>query len=123
MGQAVLNRERLRVYVAGPLSAPPAAYLTNLRRMTQEAIFLWEHGMAPYCPGSDIMYGLSGSEWGHEEYKAFNIPWLLACDAVYAYESSPGVEDEVRVAQQHGIPVFRNWGELLQFKREHSHAR
>jgi len=109
---------KLRVYVAGPLSGSIPCYLGNVYTMLHECHKVEQAGMAPYCPAHDILYGLTGGFWSYQRYIDFNIPWLLVSDVMYCYgDHSPGVNQEIRIAAEHNIPVVKDWGALCEFKR------
>lgn len=92
------------VYVAGPLSAGETS--TNIRKAMNAAATLLDHGLRPFLPHLtyyfDIVHPRPYNEWIN-----YDLDWVLKCDAVLRLDGkSPGADEEVGHAEEHGIPVY-----------------
>jgi len=105
----------MRIYVAGPLTAPPLGYIRNLATMCAVAIRLWRMGHVPFVPGLDFLlcFASAFSEpLSLAEVREWNMQWLTTCQGVYVIAHSPGVDAEVERAQQLGIPVWHSFEDV-----------
>lgn len=101
----------LRVYIAGPYSAPDVIdVLGNMRRGICIAYQVLQSGFAPFVPWFDFMFSLMGPV-SREEYQAYSMAWLRAADAVLlvnGWKDSSGTLAEIEVANRLEIPVFED---------------
>jgi len=103
---------RLKVYVAGPLTAETEAKkLDNTYAALMAGLKVWERGHDPYIPHLTTYVELVTREsrigpqtWEH--WLQWDLPWLRACDAVLFLGHSPGADRELVEARKLGIPVF-----------------
>lgn len=105
------------VYVAGPLSGPPAEYLANVARMSAYARSFMDRGMCSINPAGDLLEGLAGqTPLSDEQYKRRSLDLLRLLEgrraAVFIVDTahrdgsvSSGVAAEVEEARRLGIPV------------------
>lgn len=101
----------MRIYVAGPYSAPTAEErLANTIRAMEAGRELVLLGHAPYIPHLshyfDEWLQSIGEEIAYDEYIEWGMAILEGCQAVLAIGSSPGTDREVALAREIGIPVF-----------------
>lgn len=107
------------VYCAGPYSTPYPPH--NIHRAIQVGNQVWDTGlMAPFVPHLtgfwDIVTPRPEGDW-----LALDRIVLLRCDAVYRYDidrPSSGARGEVIDAGEAGIPVWFDFGALLQWAKE-----
>lgn len=107
------------VYIAAPLSGPPAEYLANVARMSRYARALIDEGRCPINPAADLLEGLmSEKPLTDAQYKerSLDLLGLLAgrhdsAMVVLAQghrdgSESVGVTSEILLADKLGIPVW-----------------
>ena len=102
-----------KIYVAGPFSRGDTA--ENIRRAVETADALAEKGFVPFIPHLNHFWNLISPkaenfwiEWDNE--------FLVLCDAVYRIAGvSPGSDNEEKLAEKNGIPVFHSLEELYRF--------
>lgn len=131
----MFERRRLRVYVAGPISKGDVfENVTNGIRWGRKML---EDGLAPYVPHLDAYLTLNAAApppvEGEESplwrsLLEWDLEWVAASEAVFRiHGESKGADLECRMAEELGIPVFREdeyeegfgWGyaSLLRFAR------
>jgi len=116
-----MNR-RPRVYVAGPYSADNVlGVLRNIGHGEDWCSFLFCEGFAPFCPWHDKSYAMNESNGRPtiQDFKDLSFSWLEVSEAVFlidGWEKSEGVKAEIAFAKEHGIPVFSDYDELLEWK-------
>lgn len=119
------------IYVAGPLTPtgmysknPVIDYLTNVRIMLRVALDLFFAGFDPFVPALDFMFWfvLKDSEYITEPMiKRYSKTWLSKCDAVFlcpGWNRSKGTQQELKLAEKLGIPVFASLEDLLRERRD-----
>jgi len=114
-----IERRRLRVYVAGPISKGDVVEnVWNGIRMGRE---LLNRGFAPYIPHLDAYLTLNAAaNYAEGEVSdqwrmllEWDLEWVLASEAVLRLPGiSKGADLECHRAEAHGIPVFRDIDEL-----------
>lgn len=98
-----MSERRFKVYIAGPYSKPEQCTNTHKAMVVWDSLF--SMGFIPFCP-----------HWTHfqhtfrprpyEDWMAFDLEWLRACDVVYRLPGeSAGADREVAEAVRLGIPV------------------
>jgi len=118
------ERRRLRVYVAGPISKGDV--LENVWHGIRVGKRLLRAGLAPYVPHLDaymtlnaaanFVEGATSDQW--RELLEWDIEWVLASEAVLRLPGpSHGADLECKVAIEHGIPVFYEEDELMQYAK------
>ena len=122
------NRPVYYVYLAGPLSDMPPAYLANVAAMTAMSRKLIELEFCPINPAADALEGLmSLAPLTLEQYQRRSMdllrllaasPWTRAAVFVVATlhrngSVSGGVAAEIVEAEKLGIPVVHGLVELL----------
>lgn len=110
--------DALRVFISGPYSAPtPEGVLKNTRKAMAMALTLLRQGMVPYCPHLSHFLEETAREQGrsvpYETWMAQDEEWLRVCDVLFLLGPSPGADKEVSLANELGIEVFTDLGELL----------
>ena len=106
------------IMVAGPYrsgSSDPAAWAGNLRRLNDAACEVMRRGHIPIV-GVNLALPVIESA-GEDTYREIMIPLSLGlterCDAVLRIDGvSQGADDEVRMFQARGLPVFRSVEEI-----------
>lgn len=107
----------MRVYVAGPYTRGDQAI--NVRRAIEAGNRLAEAGHHPFIPHLTMFWHLL---YPHE-YRFWmdqDRAWLKACEAVVRLPGeSAGADEETRIAELIGLPVFGSVEDLL---REYPHG-
>lgn len=100
-----------RVYVAGPYSGPDViTVLGNIKRGIETSTQILNKGFAVFCPWLDWQFGIQ-TNLTKEQYQRNSIAWLEVSDAVVLVEgwkNSEGTMKEIELAEQLGIPVFKD---------------
>ena len=101
----------MKVYIAGPYSAPTEeARLANTMRAIEAHIELVQKGHQPFCPhlcffteehARDL-----GIEFTYEEWFKCSVVYLRHCDALLHLAHSPGADRELGMAMAIGLPVY-----------------
>lgn len=106
---------RPRVYVAGPMSA--GDFDENIARGIAVGSVLALDGYAPLVPHFDA-YLPNREDLSWRDFLEIDLPWVRVADAILRLDGpSEGADLECRVAQAHGIPVFRSLEELNAWRR------
>lgn len=123
---------RLKVYIAGPISKGDLA--SNIQRASDAFESLALAGLAPFCPhwscfsgavqvseGGSV-YAIAGAQPNkleHSDWLAVDLAWVRCADAVLRLPGeSVGADREVSEAEAHGIPVFNSIGGLVRWATE-----
>ncbi|MBL0732235.1 MAG: hypothetical protein JJW03_05210 [Desulfosarcina sp.] len=112
-----------RVYVAGRYSADNTIEtLQNIGKGEQTCARLFNAGFAPFCPWHDKSYaiGLPYSILPVELFRATSMAWLEVSDAVLVISGKGeggGVDDEIKRAEELGIPVLYDFDSLMEWRR------
>lgn len=99
------------VYVAGPYGMPNP--VRNTRAAVDAAESLWEFGIASIVPHMTLLWDFV---YPHEEQEWYDMDLEVVrrCDALLRLPGhSVGADLEVRCAEDHGIPVFRDIAECV----------
>jgi hypothetical protein len=98
----VIERRRMRVYVAGPISSDVQQGVFRAYTVGRQ-MFL--DGLAPFIPHSDALFWLGEGHWNG--YLEYDLEYILVSDAVYRLAgASKGADLEVSRAKALGIPIF-----------------
>lgn len=109
--------QRLRVYVAGPISKGDLR--ENIKQARQAGDRLLKAGFAPYVPHLTCYWAgdtpeVLPSGTTHEDWMGLDLPWVAVADAVLRLPGeSPGADQEVAFAKELGIPVYMDVEELI----------
>lgn len=108
---------RLRVYVAGPYTAPtPELVESNVQRAIDFGIMVIRKGHIPYIPHLSHWVELRAQQaWesiSYEKWLEIDREWIRLCDALLIIETSPGVQSERAYAEQLGMPIFYSVDDL-----------
>jgi len=99
-----------RCYVAGPFrDKNPQQMAAHVLTAQAAAVALAQIGVAPYCPHSNLghAYGLIDEAVA----MSINESFLRDCDALLllpGWGNSEGARQELALAKQRGLPVFRS---------------
>lgn len=104
MSRGPLQRRRLRVYVAGPISSGDR--LENIYRGLQAGKQMVRDGLAPHVPHFDAyMFPDDTISWN--AFLEWDLEWVVQAEALYRLQGpSRGADLEVEKAVIHGIPIF-----------------
>jgi len=117
-----LNCMGKRVFIAGALSSKEVTnrtpsrvvvdYLANVHKMVMVASEVRKLGHYPFIPALDLLCGIVGGNWNEEDYRGMSTGFLEVCDCVLVISMSIGVEREIKVARQLGIPIYHGIEEI-----------
>ena len=112
----------IKIYVAGPLSAPALGYLENMRRVMTVSAHLFLMGMSPFCTALDYHYALMRPELEEpiktEHFYKASIEWVGVSDAILVlpnWRKSKGTLGEIEEAVKTNVPVFHTPRGLLNY--------
>jgi len=94
----------MRVYVAGPYTADPAACTARAIAAGDE---LLEAGHEPFVPHLAHYWHHLHAEHDYEAWMRLDLAWVAVAEALVRLPGeSSGADREVALAEQLGIPVF-----------------
>jgi hypothetical protein len=107
----------MRIYVAGPYSAPSQAVVRdNVERALAVGLRLMRRGHVPFVPHLsywlDELAATQGNAIPYESWLAYDCEWLRLCDALYLLAPSPGADREVMLAEGLWLPIYRSLEEV-----------
>lgn len=108
------------VYLAGPYTGSwPLGIAENVKKAIDMAEAVSSMGFYPFVPH---LFHYWDQQFPHQYnfWMAQDAIWVVKCDAVLMYEESPGALEDVKLADQFGIPVFRHLAQLAAAKLEQS---
>jgi hypothetical protein len=90
----------------------------NIRIAGEAALFVWQQGAAALCPhkNSSFFGGAEGTD--DQLWMEGYIEMLKRCDAVWAiagWQESEGARNEVKTAQEIGLPVLFTQSDVRRF--------
>ena len=98
-----------RIYVAGSYSSDSVIQVfKNIKRGTEVCANLLKKGYIPFCPWLDYQF-FWYEDISLEEIQSYSIGWLVVSDCIYVLknsENSKGTQNEIKVANEKGIPVL-----------------
>lgn len=109
-----------KIYIAGKLNDNSIYYVKNLHAMCKCAIEIQSLGYAVFIPGLNFLMGFLDGDYEYDDYFNNDVPFLECCDAVFlvkGWESSKGVNREIEIAKEKGIPVFHCKDAMINFFR------
>lgn len=117
--QAETVVEKLKIYIAGPYTAETELLrVRNVNAAIDAAFKLFSKGHYPYIPHLTHFIDLRAQEIGHsltwEDYIAWDLPWVEACDAILYLRPSRGADLELERARYLGKQVFYSVDEVLE---------
>jgi hypothetical protein len=106
-----------RIYVAGPYSHPdPLIRERNTHVAMRAGLDVLQRGHVPFIPHLNHYFDIWAKDQGvvvsYEAYMAWDSAYLAVCDGVLILGHSPGVDQEVALAEQLGLPVFRSLADV-----------
>ncbi len=114
----------LRIYVAGPYSAPSMSEVEkNVRRAIVCGVEILKKGHYPYIPHLTHFVELLSQEKGlglrWEDYIDWDLTWLELCDAFLYLGSSKGADIELNYARNLGKRIFLDLNEIPTISARH----
>lgn len=106
--------KNIRVYIAGPYTKPDP--LSNTSVALHAANWLLQKGYVPFVPHLTLIWDFFSPKtcW---EWLDYDNHWLPLCHVVLRLPGeSSGADEEVKLAEKLGIPVFHTVHEL---ERQH----
>ena len=98
-----------RVYVAGGYSSDNVIQVfKNMEKGIKVSARLLKKGYIPFCPWLDYHF-IFHEDITLEEIQDYSLGWLEVSDCIYVLkdsENSKGTQNEIRVANEKGIPVL-----------------
>lgn len=103
----------MRIYVAGPYSAPTMEEReVNALRAVRAGLILIQRGHNPYIPHLLHYLELEGQQLGlhlaWDDMMKLDKEWLRQCDALLYLGSSRGADMELAWATEWGLKIYRN---------------
>jgi hypothetical protein len=102
------------VYIAGPYrGASEWEVVQNIRRAEALALEVWQSGAACICPHKNT--ALLGGAADDSVWLEGDLEMMRRCDAVLCtddWRRSAGAREEVRIANEMGLPVFQALADL-----------
>ena len=103
-------KKRLKIFVAGPISAKKETDLfENIRKGQYVSRKVLDSGNSPFCPFIDFLLLLQdGPPVDMEMLYEYSLDWLRVSDAMLVlpgYETSTGTMGEVAEGNRIGIPM------------------
>lgn len=106
----MVERRRLRVYVAGPISSNVFEGVYRGVRTGRQMLL---DGLAPFVPHFDAYFHLPEGNWN--AYLEYDLEYIATTEAVYRLAGqSKGADLECRMAAELGIPVFEQIAEHVE---------
>lgn len=106
------------VYLAGPYSSPDP--LQNAHSGSRVFFAFRDAGLVPYLPHSDLVMHLVEPR-DYEFWLSYCLDLIGRFDCLFRMPGhSPGADREVALAESLGIPVFREYREVIRFAQERS---
>lgn len=108
---------KLRIYVAGPYSAPSEHERElNTQRAIEAGLALFKLGHTPFIPHLTHYVDLHALRTGvvmtWDDYIRLDLEWLDVCDALLYLGPSKGADLELQHALKRGKRVFRSLVEI-----------
>lgn len=106
-----VSLNKLCVYVSCPMALGDRR--TNMLKGIDMAQTLLEKGYCPFVPSLHFTWGDEYPDNSYDTWLAMDLVWVGRCDAlIYLPGLSRGVENEIKFAEENGIPVFSNVEDL-----------
>jgi hypothetical protein len=117
INETKLNRRPLKIYIAGPYSAPTLEEkIANTNKAIMAGIQVFLKGHYPYIPHLTHYVDLFAHERGiplkWEDYMDWDFTWLELCDALLFLGDSRGARLELEYAKELGKYVFYRIDEI-----------
>lgn len=107
-------------YCAGPYTNPDP--IANSHSAARVFFALRDHGIVPYVPHTDLMLHLV-QPMPYRFWLDYCLDLVPRFDCVFRMPGfSKGADEEVALAESLGIPVFREYREVIRFAQERSPA-
>lgn len=106
---------KLRVYLAGPISA--GNQFENVANGIKVGQEIWNMGAIPFIPHLSALASIAiPGGMSYENWMEYDFAWLETCDGLFRMPGvSPGADLEVAHAGSLGIPVFELLDDLEGF--------
>ena len=114
--EELIETERQRVkpkyiFVSGPYTNPDP--VQNVRRAILAGDRLREAGYIPFVPHLDLLWNMLVPH-GIDYWLEWDKAWIQKCDALVRLDGySPGGDEEVRYAEELGLPVYEGVDALV----------
>lgn len=107
----------MRIYVAGPYSAPTEQEReANANRAIDAGIAVTAKGHVPFIPHLNHMWDIRACErdvvYPWEYWIEWCLEWLSLCDCLLCLGRSRGVDVEIEYARKSGIPIYYSVDEI-----------
>jgi hypothetical protein len=107
----------LKIYVAGPYTAPDDdGHEANTQHAIDAGIRVFEKGHYPYIPHLthyvDLRARRIGAKLSWEDYIKWDTPWLKTCDALLYLGKSKGADLELELARKLKKQIFFSLSEI-----------
>ena len=109
--EALEQGEKIRVYVAGPLTKGDT--LKNISTAIHAGNDLLKRGFIPFIPHLNSLWEIVCSEHPVSTWLEYDKQWIRACHALLRLEGeSPGADGEVEFCNERNIPVFHRISDI-----------
>ena len=112
-----MTPKRLRIYVAGPYTAPHQGGMEdNTNRAIDAGLLILKKGHIPFIPHLTHYVDRRARQLGKhitwEEYIAWDMEWLAVCDALLLLGNSKGADFEITESRNRGLRLFFSIDEI-----------
>ena len=113
----MLTAKPLKIYIAGPYTAPTDEQLEkNVNSAIDAAFAILDKGHFPYIPHLTHFVDKRASEKGikltWDDYIRWDTVWAELCDALLYLGSSKGADLELELAVRLGKKIYRSLNEI-----------
>jgi len=107
----------MRIYIAGPYSAPPlAGRAHNIEVAIAAGVAIIQAGHTLFIPQlSHYVHEFAlteDQETPYQKWLALDMEWLRLCDAILMLGKSPGANLELDAAKRIGLKIFWRWDDI-----------
>lgn len=104
----------MRIYVAGPYSAPTEAErFANTKRAMDAGVALFRLGHIPFIPHLTHFVEMHcDPKLSYHDYMNWDEEWLAQCHGLVFLGQSPGANVELAHAQRLGLEIFTSLEEV-----------
>jgi Domain of unknown function (DUF4406) len=112
-----MQHQQLRIYIAGPYTAPTADLRRkNVNTAIDVGLAVWKKGHVPFIPHLTHFIDERAAElripMSYDDYLAWDTEWLKTCDALLYIASSRGADLELENAKRLNLTIYYSVDEV-----------